>query len=86
MPPAASPSRRRRFMPSSSSGVLSRSVDASPITTRRSAECPTRNPALGMSVPSRRSRYSAVERQSHGTPCCKDSSGMPSTRASIRMR
>ena len=43
-------------------------------------------PALGMSVPSRRSKYSADVRQFHGTPCCRLSSGMPSTRASMRMR
>ena len=59
---------------------------SSPITTRRIAEWPTRKPALTASVPSRRSRYSPNVRQSHGTPACSDSRGMPSTRASMRMR
>ena len=62
MPPAASPSRSRRFISSSSAGVDSRAVASSCITTRRSAEWPTRNPAFGISVPSSRSRYCSVER------------------------
>ena len=43
-------------------------------------------PALMASVPSNCSRYSPKERQFQGTPCCRLSSGIPSTRASMRMR
>ena len=73
-------------MPATSSLVASRSVAASPITTRRSAECPTLKPAFTASRGSTASRYSAVVRQFHGTPSRSDSMGMPSTRDSIRMR
>ncbi len=44
------------------------------------------NPALIPSRPSISSKYSAVVFQFHGTPVRSDSSGMPSTRASMRMR
>ena len=73
-------------MAATSSSVASRSVAASPSTTRRSAEWPTLKPALIPSSGSTASRYSAVVRQSHGTPSRSDSSGMPSTRESIRIR
>ena len=73
-------------MRASSSGVLMRSVAASPITTRRMAEWPTMNPALIDSLPSRRSRYSSVVVQSHGTPTSRADRGIPSTMASICMR
>ena len=43
-------------------------------------------PALMPSRPSISSKYSAVVFQFHGTPSRSDSSGMPSTRASMRMR
>ena len=85
-PPAAMESASIRFMACSSSGVASCPTERSPITTRRRALWPTRNPALGMSVPSMESRYSPKLRQSHGTPSCSEASGMPSTRASIRIR
>ena len=84
--PAFRPARSRATIASISSWVASRLLASSCITTRRSALWPTENPAFGMSVPSRASRYSAVLVQFHGTPFCSDSSGMPSTRASIRMR
>ena len=57
---------------------------SAPITLRRSAQCPTRNPALTPMSPSSRSRYSAKVDQFHGTPCSSAASGMPSTLAIIR--
>ena len=73
-------------MASSSSPVQARRTLSSPITTRRSAEWPTLNPALTATLPSMASKYSAVVCQLHGTPACSVSSGMPSTRASILIR
>ncbi len=84
--PASRPARSRARIASSSSGFDSRVVDSSPITTRRMAEWPTMNPALMPSRPSISSKYSAVVVQFHGTPVRSDSSGMPSTRASMRIR
>ena len=55
-PPAVSPSWSSDAIRATSSGVASRSVAAGPMTTRRMAEWPTRKPALGVIVPSRRSR------------------------------
>ena len=62
---AARPSR------ASSSGVASWPTARSPITTRRSAEWPTRKPAFTASLPSSRPRYSPKLRQSQGTPVCE---------------
>jgi hypothetical protein len=56
------------------------------MTTRRSAECPTMKPALMTRRPPRASKYSAVDRQFHGTPVRSDWSGTPSTLASIGIR
>ena len=84
--PASSPARSSSCIASSSSGFDSRAVASSPITTRRMAEWPTMKPALIPSRPSISSKYSAVDVQFHGTPSRSDSSGMPSTRASIRIR
>ena len=84
--PASRPSRNSPFIASSSSSVQVRRTLSSPITTRRRAEWPTLNPALTATLPSMASKYSAVVCQLHGTPCCNASSGMPSTRASIRIR
>ena len=84
--PASKPARSSAFMASSSSPVLARRTLSSPITTRRRAEWPTLNPALTATFPSMASKYSAVVRQLQGTPCCSASRGMPSTRASIRIR
>ena len=80
------PRATRPCIAASSSSLHLRSVAASPITARLSAEWPTMKAVLIASPPSSRSRYSAVVRQSHGTPCSSASRGMPSTRASIRMR
>ncbi len=84
--PARRPSRSSAVMAAISSDRAVRSVASSPITTRRRAEWPTEKPAFTPRVPSSRSRYSAVERQSPGTPACSASRGMPSTTASMRTR
>ena len=84
--PASSPARSSACIASSSSGFASRAVASSPITTRRIAEWPTMKPALIPSRPSISPKYSAVDFQFHGTPSRSDSSGMPSTRASMRIR
>ena len=84
MPPTASPWRSRDAIASISSVVAVRSLACSPITMRRIAECPTMNPAFTDGRPSRRSRYSDVEVQSHGGPLMRASSDIPSTLASIR--
>jgi hypothetical protein len=44
------------------------------------------NPALTPSPPSTASKYCAVDDHDQGTPVRSDSSGMPSTRASMRIR
>jgi hypothetical protein len=46
MPPASSPARNRSCIRPISSGVASRRVASAPMTTRRSAECPTMKPRL----------------------------------------
>ena len=69
-----------------SSSVAARWLASPPITTRRMAEWPTIIPTFTPTLPSRASRYSAVVRHDHGTPSRSDSRGMPSTRASMRMR
>jgi hypothetical protein len=56
MPPASSPSCRRRSIAASSSAVASRVVDSAPMTIRRIAEWPTMNPALTPSRPDTASR------------------------------
>ena len=62
IPPAAIPRRKQALHLVELRGVDSRAVASSCITTRRNAEWPTRNPAFGISVPSRRSRYSLGRR------------------------
>jgi hypothetical protein len=84
--PASMLSRTRACIAAISSGVASRRVASRPITTRRTAECPTLNAALTDRVWSSSARYSAVVFQFHGTPSSSDCSGMPSTRLSIRIR
>ena len=60
---------------------------ARPSPAGAAREWPTMNPALTASVPSRRSSHSPkLCHVPHGTPCCSDVSGMPSTRASMRIR
>ena len=54
-----------------------------PMTLRRSAQWPTRKPALTPSRPSSASRYSAKLDQLQGTPFSRAASGMPSTLAII---
>ena len=48
---------------------------ASPMTTRRTVECPTRNPALTASPTSMRVRYSAKDVQSHAPPLSERGDG-----------
>ena len=84
-PPAVSPARSSSTMASTSAAVAN-SEDRSPITVRRMAEWPTRNPVLAASGRSVRSRYSAVVPQFQSKPVASDSAGMPSTRASMASR
>ena len=56
MPPSCTDWRSRATMRSSSSALASWPTARSPITTRRSAEWPTRKPAFTASRPSSRSR------------------------------
>ena len=85
-PPSAIDVPRRSRIDSTSSAVASRSDAASPITTRRIAECPTRNPVFGTRRPSRRSRYEPNEVQSQSHAAFRVAMGMPSTRASMCIR
>ena len=62
------------------------SWQASPSTARRTAEWPTRNPALTPTAPSNRPNHSPKLVQSQDSPASSASSGIPSTRAIIRMR
>ncbi len=57
----------------------------SPITSRRSVEWPTRKPALTAMRPSKRPSHSPKELQSQDSPARSAASGMPSTRAIIRL-
>ena len=50
------------------------------------ALCDAAAAAVEATLPSMESKYSAVVCQFQGTPCCSASNGMPSTRASIRIR
>ncbi len=67
-----------------SSSVATSSPRAAPITLRRSAQCPTKNPAFTPRLPSSASRYSANVDQVHGTPFSRAARGMPSTLAIMR--
>ena len=71
-------------MAASCSGVATPRVAASPMTTRRTVECPTRKPALTAMAPSRRSRYCENDRHSQAPTLCRASRGMPSTTAIMR--
>ena len=54
------------------------------MTTLRSAEWPTRNPAFTPTLPSRRPSHSPKERQRQSRPFSSAASGMPSTLAIMR--
>ena len=56
-PPASNERCSSALMASSSAGVDARPVDSGPITYRRSAQWPTRNPAFTAMRPSSASRY-----------------------------
>ena len=71
-------------MASVSPAVATPPTARSPMTRRRSVECPTRKPALTPMRPSRRPSQSPKEDQSQGSPARRAASGMPSTRAIMR--
>ena len=82
-PPAARESASRARMAAISSSVATSSPRSAPMTLRRSAQCPTRKPALTPSRPSSASRYSPKVDQFHGTPFSRAARGIPSTLAII---
>jgi hypothetical protein len=85
-PPAASASASSARMRSISASVAARSVPARR-TARRRAEWPTITPTFTAgAAAATASRYSANVRQLHGTPAASVARGMPSTRASMRIR
>ena len=55
------------------------------MTTLRIALCPARKPALMARLPSRRFNQSPNDDQFHSQPAASASTGMPSTRPSMRM-
>ena len=67
-----------------SASVATSSARAAPMTLRRSAQWPTKNPALTPRLPSRAPRYSPKVDQVHGTPRSSAVRGMPSTLAIMR--
>lgn len=83
-PPELSDSCKSAAMACSSRSLASRSVAAPPITYRRSAQCPTRNPAFTAMRPSSPSRYWPKDSQPQSAPVSSAGIGMPSTRAIIR--
>ncbi len=83
--PSSSAACSAASMASMSASVAVPPTARSPMTSRRSVECPTRKPALTAMRPSRRPSQSPNEPQSHGRPSCNAASGMPSTRAIIRL-
>ena len=82
-PPASNDSAKSARMAAISSSVATSSPRGAPMTLRRSAQWPTRNPALTPRRPSRASRYSAKLDQFQGTPFSRAARGMPSTLAII---
>ena len=82
--PSARAACRAASMASRSSAVATPPTARSPITSRRSVECPTRKPALTAMRPSRWPSHSPKEVQSHGSPARRAARGMPSTLAIIR--
>ena len=68
------------------SSVASPPTASSPIAASLSAECPTRKPALTAMRPSSRASQSPNDSHFQSSPALSASSGMPSTRASIRVR
>ncbi len=67
------------------SSVAADPTAASPISERRTAEWPTRKPALTPMAPSSRPSQSPKEVHDQSS-CSSDDSGIPSTRAIIRAR
>ncbi len=83
--PASRDSPRARRMSFNSVSVAARKFASAPRTYRRSALCPTMNPAFTAMPPSSASRNSPNVDHDHGTPCSRAESGMPSTFASMRL-
>ena len=81
---SASPSSVTIF--SICSAVAAPPTASSPIAASRIAVCPTRNPALTAIRPSSRESQSPKDDHCQSSPARSASSGMPSTRASIRVR
>ena len=81
------PSRRacrsRSCMAATSSSVAVRSDASSPMTWRRSAQCPTLAPTFTPTRPVRLSRKSATDPPAKSTPDASASADMPSTRLSM---
>ena len=69
-----------------SSSVAARSLAAAPITTRRMAEWPARKPRLGVDLAVEPVQVGAERVQPQSVAAASESSGMPSTRASICIR
>ena len=85
-PPARMPSANTARIASSWPGSASLPVASAPMTARRMAQWPTRNPAFTPRVPSNRSRYSPKVRHDQSRPDSRAASGMPSTLAIMRWR
>ena len=84
--PASSDSCRTRTISAICSALASLPIASAPMTYRRSAQCPTRKPALRPTRPSSTSRYSAKLSHFQSTPVSSAASGMPSTLAIMRRR
>ncbi len=82
--PSARAACNAASMASRSAALAAPPTARSPMTSRRSVECPTRKPALTAMRPSRWPSHSPKEVQSQGRPARSAASGMPSTRAIIR--
>ena len=83
--PRRAPRAARPPWPPRPSGVAAPPTARSPMTSRRSVEWPTRNPAFTAMRPSKRPSHSPNEVQSQGSPARSAARGMPSTRAIIRL-
>ena len=83
-PPASMDSASSALMAATSSSVATSAPRSAPMTHRRRAQWPTRNPALTPRFPSSLPRYSPKVVQSQSMPSSRATRGMPSTLAIIR--
>ncbi len=83
--PSSSAACNAATMAAMSSGLAAPPTARSPMTRRRSVEWPTRNPAFTAMRPSKRPSHSPNEVQSQGSPAWSAASGIPSTRAIMRL-